>query len=65
VDQLERADKPSDYFQRFTFAGGLDAMVKTLGGGVSGAGTITADGKTYAVAYQQVQDWTVVGIEEQ
>ena len=41
VDEKEKADKPSDYFQRFTFAGGLDAMVKTLGGGISGAGTIT------------------------
>ena len=65
VDEQEKADKPSDYFQQFTVAGGLDAMVKTLGGGTSGAGTITSEGKSYAVAYQQVQDWTVVGIEEQ
>ena len=65
VDEREKADKPADYFQRFTLAGGLAAVVKTLGGGASGEGTITAEGKSYAVAYQQVQDWTVVGIEEQ
>jgi hypothetical protein len=65
VGEREKADKPSDYFQRFSLAGGLDAMVKTLGGGNSGAGMITSEGKSYAVAYQQVQDWTVVGIEAQ
>jgi hypothetical protein len=64
VDQLENAEKPSDYFKQFTFGGGLEANVKVLGGGTSGAGTITTGGKTYGVAFQQVQDWTVVGIEE-
>lgn len=58
----EQAD-PALYFEQFSLAGkSLTEIKAMIGSGSSGTFALGPD--TYAVAYQSVADWTILGIEK-
>jgi hypothetical protein len=54
-------ESPADYFTPFAWGGMTVQELKSrLGGGPSGAAAVAVDGKAYDVAYQTVEQWTLV-----
>jgi hypothetical protein len=52
------------YFKKFDLHGlGIGDVRRRLGSKDSGSGTLTLGGRTYALAYRTVQDWTVIAVE--
>lgn len=61
--RAEEADAAA-YFKKFDLHGlGIGDVRRRLGSKNSGSGTLVLGGKTYALAYRTVQDWTVVAVE--
>lgn len=62
IDKKGDAEDRADYFDRFDLDGMNLSAVRNASGGSAdkGAGTVKAGGKTYSVAYQTVEDWTIL-----
>lgn len=59
------SERRNGYFAAFRVGGMSHAtIIQRLGGGVEhGAGVLEADGRTYAVAYKAVENWTLFALE--
>ena len=67
IDKKGESEDRADYFDRFDLSGlNLSAVQSAVAGDDrEGSGSLSAGGATYSVAYQKVEDWTILAFRAQ
>ncbi len=65
IDKKGESEDRADYFDRFDLSGRNLAAVRNamIGDNRQGSGILSAGGATYSVAYQKVEDWTILAFK--